>query len=125
MVDSAEEPRDFFISFNKMDRAWAKWIAYVIEEHGYTVYFQDWDFRGNFVEHMDRAQRSCQRTISVLSDHYFGSDFSLGEWTARYVQDPAARQDRLVPVRVGQLTDLGLLGPIQYADLTDCIESEA
>ncbi|MCC8952715.1 TIR domain-containing protein [Bradyrhizobium sp. Pear77] len=119
------ELRDFFISFNRADRESAKWIAYVIEEHGYKVYFQDWDFRGNFVEHMDRAHRTCQRTIAVLSDHYFGSAFTLGEWTARYAQDPASREDRIIPVRIGSLTDAGILGPIQCADLTNCDEDEA
>ena len=125
VVESFNNTRDFFVSFNRADRAWAKWIAYVAEEHGYTVYFQDWDFRGNFIEHMDRAHRACPRTIAILSDHYFGSEFTLGEWTARYAQAPAAREDRIVAIRVGPLTDAGLLGPIQYADLTECDESEA
>jgi len=124
-VEMIDESRDFFVSFNKADRDWAKWIAYVVEEHGYTVYFQDWDFRGNFVEHMDRAHRTCRRTIAILSDHYFGSAFTLGEWTARYAQDPAAREDRIIPVRHGPLTDAGLLGVIQYADLRECDEREA
>ncbi|MEA2918141.1 MAG: hypothetical protein QOJ15_10222 [Bradyrhizobium sp.] len=125
VVGPQEEPRDFFISFNRADRQNAKWIAYVIEEHGYTVYFQDWDFRGNFIEHMHRAHQTCRRMIAVLSDHYFGSAFTLGEWTARYAQDPAAREDRIIPVRIGPLTNAGLLGPLQYADLTNCDEDEA
>src|SRR3954468_15795847 len=81
--------RDFFISFNQADRAWATWIAWVLEEAKYSVWFQDWDFRGNFVEHMNRAHRKAERTVAVLSDHYFGSDFTLAEWSARFAQDPA------------------------------------
>ena len=96
--------RDFFVSFNQADRAWATWIAWVLEEAGYSVWFQDWDFRGNFVEHMNRAHAQAHRTLAVLSDHYFGSDFTLAEWSARFAQDPAAREDRLVPVKVGPLT---------------------
>jgi hypothetical protein len=117
--------RDFFVSFNKADRAWATWIAWVLEEAGHSVWFQDWDFRGNFVEHMNRAQRHADRTIAVLSDHYFGSDFSLAEWSSRFAQDPAMREDRLVPVKVGPLTDRGILTPIVYADLTEADEGEA
>jgi hypothetical protein len=61
----------------------------------------------------------------VLSDHYFGSDFTLAEWSARFAQDPASREDRLIPVKTGTLTDENILEPIIYADLTDCSEKEA
>jgi hypothetical protein len=97
----------------------------VLEETGYSVFFQDWDFRGNFVEHMNRAHSQAHRTLAVLSDHYFGSDFTLSEWSARFAQDPASREDRLVPVMVAPLTGENILGPIVYADLTDCPEEVA
>src|SRR5829696_4697722 len=124
-MDDTDHKRDFFVSFNKADRDWAIWIAWVLEEAGHSVWFQDWDFRGNFVEHMNQAHQQADRTLAVLSDHYFGSDFTLAEWSARFAQDPAARQDRLVPVKVGPLTDENILSPIVYADLTGCDEAEA
>jgi TIR domain/NB-ARC domain len=124
-MDNISTKRDFFISFNKADRAWATWIAWVLEADGYKVWFQDWDFRGNFVEHMQRAHREATRTLAVLSDHYFGSEFTAAEWTARLAEDPAARADLLVPVKVGPLTDMGILSPIVYADLTNCNEGAA
>jgi TIR domain len=117
--------RDFFVSFNQADRLWATWIAWVLEEAGYSVFFQDWDFRGNFIEHMNRAHSHAHRTLAVLSDRYFGSDFALAEWSARFAQDPASREDRLVPVKVGPLTGENILGPIVYADLIDCPEEVA
>ena len=125
MTDAPDGKRDFFVSFNQADRPMATWIAWVLEEAGYSVLFQDWDFRGNFVEHMNRAHAGAERTLAILSDHYFGSDFTLAEWSARFAQDPAARADRLVPVKVGPLTGETILGPIVYADLTDCEEAEA
>jgi TIR domain len=107
--------RDFFISFNKVDRAWASWIAWVLEADGYKVWFQDWDFRGNFIEHMQRAHREAHRTLAVLSDHYFGSQFTIAEWTTRLAEDPAARADLLVPVKVGPLSDAGQrLAPVVF-----------
>jgi TIR domain len=124
MTDRLER-RDFFISFNQSDRAWATWIAWVLEEAGYSVWFQDWDFRGNFVEHMNKSHQQANRTLAVLSDHYFGSDFTLAEWSARFAQDPAARDDRLVPVKTATLSGESILGPIVYADLTCCQEDEA
>ena len=117
--------RAFFVSFNSADRSWASWIAWVLEEAGYSVFFQDWDFRGNFVEHMNRAHTQADRTLAVLSDHYFGSEFTLAEWSARFAQDPAARQDLLVPVKVGPLAGESILGSLVYADLTGCEEAEA
>src|SRR3954463_14035045 len=80
-MDDPDHKRDFFVSFNKADRDWATWIAWVLEEAGHSVWFQDWDFRGNFVEHMNRAHQQADRTLAVLSDHYFGSDFTLAEWS--------------------------------------------
>ena len=56
MTEGSADKRDFFVSFNQADRTWATWIAWVLEEAGYSVWLQDWDFRGNFVEHMNRAQ---------------------------------------------------------------------
>lgn len=43
--------KDFFISYTGNDRPWAEWIAWVLEEAGYSVVIQAWDFRpgGNFV----------------------------------------------------------------------------
>jgi hypothetical protein len=125
MSDGPAGRRDFFVSFNQADRLWATWIAWVLEEDGYSVFFQDWDFRGNFVEHMNRAHSQAHRTLAVLSDYYFGSDFTLAEWSTRFGQDPASREDRLVPVKVGMLTGESILGPIVYADLTDCSEEAA
>jgi TIR domain len=42
---------DFFISYNKADRAWAEWIAWQLEQAGYQTTNQAWDFRpgSNFV----------------------------------------------------------------------------
>jgi hypothetical protein len=125
LTDTSTGKRHFFISFNKADRTWATWIAWVLEEAGYTVWFQDWDFRGNFIEHMHRAHSGADRTIAVLSERYFGSDFTLAEWSARLAQDPAAREDRLIPVKVGPIADEGILNPIVYADLMGCDEAEA
>jgi hypothetical protein len=126
MTEAAAPTRDFFISFNQADRTWATWIAWVLEEEGYTVWFQDWDFGGNFVEQMNRAHEQANRTLAVLSDNYLESDFTFAEWSARFGQDPAAREDRLVPVRVGPVTRREhILATRVYADLTNCREDEA
>lgn len=121
MTDSSDGKRAFFISFNKADRPWATWIDWVREEKSYLVFFQDWDFRRNFVEHMDEAHRNSAWTIAVLSDNYFGSKFTLLEWSARVAQEP----ERLIPVRVGALAQAHILDAMLYADMAGCDEAEA
>jgi hypothetical protein len=37
--------KDFFISYSGHDKQWAEWIAWTLEEAGYTVVLQEWDFR--------------------------------------------------------------------------------
>src|SRR4051794_26069462 len=125
MTDDGSGKRDLFVSFNGSDRAWATWVAWVLEEAGYSVFFQDWDFRGSFPEHMDRAHREAYRTLAVISDNYLGSEFARSEAWARYAQDAVGREDRLVPVKVGPVSEAGILRQLVYADLTGCDEDEA
>src|SRR3954452_10648799 len=117
--------RDFFVSFNKADRNWATWIAWVLEEAGHSVFFQDWDFRGNFVLEMDRAHRLSRRTIAVLSPDYLASRFTASEWAARFAQDAASEHDLLIPIRVRPCELQGFLAPIIYADLVGFARDEA
>ncbi len=85
MTDTSDSKRDFFVSFNQADRAWATWIAWVLEEAGYSVFFQDWDFKGNFVLEMNKAHAQSRRTIAVLSPDYLTSRFTAPEWAARWL----------------------------------------
>lgn len=39
-----EATTDFFVSYNKADKAWAEWIAWQFEEAEYTTIIQAWDF---------------------------------------------------------------------------------
>jgi TIR domain len=125
VTNSSDTKRDFFVSFNRADRAWATWIAWVLEEADYRVFFQDWDFKGNFVLEMDRAHTQSQRTLAVLSPDYLTSHFTAPEWAARFAQDATSEHDLLIPVRVRPCNLEGLLAQIIYVDLVDCTEGEA
>ena len=35
---------DFFVSYTQADRTWAEWISWSLEENGYRVLVQAWDF---------------------------------------------------------------------------------
>src|SRR5271165_7200430 len=69
----AQDPsKDFFISYTKADQPWAEWIAWKLEEAGYSTVIQAWDFRpgANFVLEMQNAATVANRTIAVLSQKY-------------------------------------------------------
>jgi hypothetical protein len=53
---------------------------------------------------LSQAETRAERTVALLSDNYFRSDFTPGEWTARYARNPAMHEDRLIPVVVGPLS---------------------
>ena len=110
---------DFFISYTQADRDWAVWIAWVLEEKGYTTIIQDWDFRpgGNFVLDMQKAAAGAERTVAILSPDYLRSRFTAPEWAAAFAKDPTGEKGILLPVRVREVELAGLLPQVVYIDL--------
>ena len=119
--------RDFFISYTSADRAWAEWIAWQIEEAGYQVKIQAWDFSpgGNFVVEMQEATIECERTIAVFSSNYFLSEFGAAKWAAPFRLDPTGKNEKLIPVRIEDCQPPGLLGSLTYIDLVKLDETTA
>jgi tetratricopeptide (TPR) repeat protein len=107
---------DFFISYTETDRAWAEWIAWVLETAGYTTRIQAWDFSAgaNFIAEMDKASRECERTLTVVSEDYLSSHFGRTEWTAALAQ-----KKEPLPVRVHPVEPGGLLAGLIYVDLVE------
>jgi tetratricopeptide (TPR) repeat protein len=125
-MDAASK-KDFFVSYNRHDRTWAEWIAWTLEEAGYSVVIQAWDFRpgGNFVLDMQQAAAQAERTIAVLSENYLTSQFTQPEWAAAFAQDPTGARRSLIPMRVGDCALTGLLATIVYVDLVAVAEATA
>ena len=119
--------KDFFISYTRADRNWAEWIAWQLEEEGYEVVIQAWDFRpgGNFVLDMQNAAAGSERTIAVLSPDFLKSGFTQPEWAAAFAKDPTGAKNSLLPVRVRECELEGLLGQIVYIDLVGLNEKDA
>lgn len=119
--------RDFFVSYNRFDKQWAEWIAWVLEEAGYSVFIQAWDFRpgGNFILDMQRATAESQKTIAVLSETYLKSAYTQPEWAAAFVDDPSSLERQLLPVRVKDCQPEGMLKPLVYVDLVGVSREEA
>jgi hypothetical protein len=110
---------DFFVSYTQADRAWAVWIAWVLEEAGYQVLVQAWDFvpGSNWIAQMQDGTERAARTIALLSDEYLESVYGGAEWLAAWAADPAGAQRKLLPVRVRKCAQPGLLGGVTGFDL--------
>ncbi len=117
---------NFFVSYNSADRPWAEWIAWILEEQGYSVIIQAWDFRpgGNFILDMQKATES-ERTIIVLSESYLQALYTQPEWAAAFKQDPTSSERKLLPIRVAPCKPQGMLAPIVYVDLVGKTDIEA
>ncbi|HRL78615.1 MAG TPA: SUMF1/EgtB/PvdO family nonheme iron enzyme, partial [Candidatus Accumulibacter phosphatis] len=124
---AATAPRDFFVSYNGNDRDWAEWIAWQLEDAGYSTIIQAWDFQagGNFVLEMDRAARTSRRTIAVLSPDYLAARFTAAEWAEAFARDPTGSGGVLLPVRVRDCDPAGMLRAIVYVDLLGLDEPAA
>lgn len=118
---------DFFVSYNKADRAWAEWIAWTLEEVGYKTVIQAWDFRpgGDFVLDMHAATSTTARTIAVLSDAYLSAEFTHPEWANAFARDPKGENRLLIPVLVSNCQVEGLLKTRTHEKLVGLTEDAA
>ena len=118
---------DFFVSYTSDDERWAEWIAYIIEEQGFKVVIQAWDFRpgNNFVLSMQEAASKADRTVMVLSPSYIQSQFASPEWAAAFAQDPQGFDKKLIPILVRRCKPPGLLAPLVHIDISDKYEDAA
>jgi len=119
--------KDFFISYNHHDMKWAEWVAWQLEDAGYTTLIQAWDFRpgSNFVVDMQKSIAQTKRIIAILSPDYLASKFAQSEWSAAFAKDPTGEKGLLVPVRVQECNLEGLLPQIVYIDFVGLLADEA
>jgi hypothetical protein len=110
---------DFFVSYTRSDQRWAEWIGWVLEDAGFRVVVQAWDFGAgsHFVAEMHDAVRRSSRTVAVLSAAYLMSVFAAEEWQAVWAADPGGRGRRLLVFRVEDCEREGLLRQLVTVDL--------
>ena len=74
--------RDFFISYNKDNKDWAKWIGGTLEENGYSVYLQAWDIAPgqDFIERMNDFLNYSKHYIAVYSRSFEKSEYCMKEF---------------------------------------------
>jgi hypothetical protein len=118
---SADGRVDFFVSYTGADADWAEWVAWVLEDAGYTTRIQAWDFAAgcSFVSEMHQGARDASRTIAVLSNAYLSSEYAEAEWQAAWAGDPSGRGRKLLAVRTENCARPGLLSQLVTVDLFD------
>jgi tetratricopeptide (TPR) repeat protein len=112
-----------FISHAGRDLAWAEWISWQLEQAGYEVELDAWDWAAgdNFVLRMSSALDSADAVVALYSTAYFEAGrFTAEEWSA-----VLARRERLVPVRVEEVRPAAVLAPLVHKDLFGLSEADA
>lgn len=127
MPGTSSDKVHFFISYTGVDKGWAEWIAWQLEQAGLRTLIQAWDFKsgGVFPGDMHRALQQSARVIAVLSPAYMESGFCQPEWQAAFADDPTGEKGVLVCVRVADFKPDGLMRGRTYIDLVDLTEEKA
>jgi TIR domain-containing protein/tetratricopeptide repeat protein len=115
---------DFFISHAGRDTGWAEWLAWQLQQAGYRVELDVWDWAPgeDFVARMAAALERAGRVLAVCSEAYFASAFGGAELRAAFAQQSAGR---VVPVLVEPVTLPPLYAPLIHLDLTGLDEATA
>ncbi len=118
---------DFLISYTSVNEDIAEWIAWQLEEAGYRVVIQKWDFipGSSFVREMRKALEIAHRMIAVISEAYYKSTYAMSEWDAAFAEDPDGTNRTLIPVRIENFDVSGLAKPRVYIDIVGCNEDKA
>ncbi|MFJ9093875.1 FxSxx-COOH system tetratricopeptide repeat protein [Streptomyces globisporus] len=116
----------FFISYAGLDRPWAEWVGWHLEQADHQVILDVWDWRtgDNFVERMDEALKQADAVVALFSTSYFDAErWTREEWTAA-----VARRERIIPLALEPLAAADtphLLAPRLHKNLHGLDETAA
>ena len=122
---------DLFISHAGSDQAWAEWAAWELEQAGYRVELDVWDWAAgaNFVVMMSDALDRADRVLALYSRAYFDrARYTTQEWSASLLHLPGMSDGRLVPVRVEDVPAQeipAVLRALVFRDVFDLPEDQA
>lgn len=121
------EKKDFFVSYNKDNKDWAKWIAGSLEENGYTVFLQAWDIApgDDFISRMNDFLKCSRNYIAVLSKSFWASEYCKTEFQTAFNAHLNKDIIQFLPVRVEDVAPDALYNTIVYLDLFNLNESSA
>jgi tetratricopeptide (TPR) repeat protein len=121
MADSIEQ-RDFFISFNGADLAYAEAIDAALRAAGFSTFYHPRDLPpgGNIPIWMDDALMNSAQTLALYSPAYTSDKavYSKAERYASWWDDPDSKKRKLIPVVLNQTSISPIMKMISYIDVT-------
>ncbi len=121
------EKKDYFISYNKTNKDWAKWIGGTLEENGYSVYLQAWDIApGNdFIKRMNDFLEYSKNYIAVYSQDFYESEYCMKEFQTAFNAHINKEIEKFIPIRLEDVKLGTLYKTTVYIDLFDLTEEKA
>src|SRR5262245_31148871 len=108
--------RDFFISFNTADLAYAEAIDAALKAEGFTTFFHPRDLSpgGNIPIWMDEALMNSAQTLALYSPDYIKDKaiYSKAERYASWWQDAGSDERKLIPILLRETTFTPLMQTI-------------
>ncbi|WP_432022981.1 FxSxx-COOH system tetratricopeptide repeat protein [Streptomyces parvus] len=91
----------FFISYAGLDRPWAEWVGWHLEQADHQVILDVWDWRtgDSFPERMDEALKQADAVVALFSTSYFDAE----RWTREEWTSAVARRERIIPLALEPL----------------------
>lgn len=120
------DKKDFFISYNKANKDWAKWIGGTLEENGYMVYLQAWDIApgDDFIARMNEFLQHSENYLAVLSSAFWESEYCRKEFQTAFNAHLKGNIKKFLPVRVEDFTPDPLYETTIYIDLFSMSEEK-
>lgn len=121
------EQKDFFISYNKDNKEWAKWVAGTLEENNYSVYLQAWDISpgDDFISQMNEFLKLSKNYIAIWSSSFFNSTYCKKELQTAFNEKLKGEISLFLPIRVEDIPLDPLYQTTVYIDLFNCDEESA
>jgi TIR domain len=112
---------DFCIRHAGRDTAWAEWLAWQLQQAGYRVELDVWDWAPgeDFVARMQTALQRADRLLAVCTEAYFASAFGGAELRAAFARQ-VVPEERIVPVLVEPVPLPRLCAPLIPVDRAHC-----
>ena len=121
--------RDFFISFNSADLAYAAAIDAALRAEGFSTFYHPRDLGpgGNIPIWMDDALMNSAQTLALYSPAYTSDRavYSKAERYASWWQDPGGDKRKLIPVLLRETTFTPLMAMISRIEVLGTTPDEA
>jgi TIR domain/Tetratricopeptide repeat len=121
--------RDFFISFNAADIAYAEALNTALEGAGFTTFYYPANLPpgGNIAIWMDDALLNSSQTLALYSPEYIKDEavYSKAERYASWWQDPTGDKRKLIPILLRETTFTPLVANISRIEVVGLAPTEA